>query len=233
MPFVVVSRAACFAVSLRLAAFGGAGWPAQRVFVRWVACGGMRAVAFIAALFIAARAASRDMAHVGRRVVRRAQATTAVALPGFPSGAMVLFSGGARFGRLTVHPSGRLRRRLIQALGGKSIILLVVVSRAACFAVSLRSAVFGGAGWPARWVSGAGWLAAGCARWCVSLRCLSRRARLPAIWCGRQAGCSSRAGQNGCGIVWLSKRRYGAVRRRRKVWPSNSSVGDFPVNPGA
>lgn len=40
----------------------------------------------------------------------------AVALPGFPSSVIVLFAGGARFSRLTIHPSGRLRRRLIQAL---------------------------------------------------------------------------------------------------------------------
>lgn len=96
MPFVVVSRAACFAVSLRLAAFGGAGWPARWVFVRWVVCGGVRAVVCFVASFIAARAASRDVVHVGRRVVRRAQATTATALPGFQGGGIVRFSAAVQ-----------------------------------------------------------------------------------------------------------------------------------------
>jgi len=75
MPFVVVSRAACFAVSLRLAAFGGAGWPARWVFVRWVVGGGVRAVVCIVTSFITARAASRVwcMSAGGLFVVRRPQ----------------------------------------------------------------------------------------------------------------------------------------------------------------
>lgn len=100
--FVVVLRAVCFAVSLRLTVFGRAGWPALLAFVRWVVCGFMRAWVFLAASFIAARATSRNVAHVCMRFVCRAQATTAAALPGFPSSAIVLLTGGATCGRLTI-----------------------------------------------------------------------------------------------------------------------------------
>lgn len=107
IPFGVVLRAACFAASLRLAAFGSSGWPARLAFVRWVVRGGMRAVVYFATLFIAARAASRNVARVGMRFVCRAQATTAAALLGIPSSVIVQFTGGATCGRLTIHPSGR------------------------------------------------------------------------------------------------------------------------------
>jgi len=65
-----------------------------------------RGGAFVAS-FIAARAASRNVARVGMRFACRAQATTAAALLGFQGSAMVLFTGGATCGRLTIHPSGR------------------------------------------------------------------------------------------------------------------------------
>jgi len=86
---------------------GCPGWTARLIFVRWVVRGGMRAVAFFVTAFVSARAASRNVARVGMRFVPRAQATTVAALPGFPSSAIVLFTGVARFGCLTIHPSGR------------------------------------------------------------------------------------------------------------------------------
>lgn len=75
MLFAVVLRAACFAASLRLAAFGSSGWPARWVFARWVVCGGMRAVVYFVTPFIAARAVHRDVGRVGSGlfIVRRPQ----------------------------------------------------------------------------------------------------------------------------------------------------------------
>lgn len=76
IPFGVVLRAACFAASLRLAAFGSSGWPARLAFVRRVVRGGMRAVVYFTTLFIAARAVCRNVVRVdsGLFVVHRPRA---------------------------------------------------------------------------------------------------------------------------------------------------------------
>jgi hypothetical protein len=52
-----------------------------------------------------------------QRLVLRTQATIFAALPGIQSSAIVQFTDGVACCRLTSHSSGRLRRRLIPALG--------------------------------------------------------------------------------------------------------------------
>jgi hypothetical protein len=54
-----------------------------------------------------------------QRFVLRTQATSYPALPGIQSSAIVQFTDGVACCRLTRHSSGRLRRRLIPALGSK------------------------------------------------------------------------------------------------------------------
>ena len=58
-----------------------------------------------------------------QRFVLRAQATSFAALPGIQSSAIVQFTDGVACCRLTSHPSGRLRRRLIPALVGRASFL--------------------------------------------------------------------------------------------------------------
>jgi hypothetical protein len=58
-----------------------------------------------------------------QRVVLRTQATSFAALPGIQSSAIVQVTDGVACCRLTSHSSGRLRRRLIPALGSCLVVL--------------------------------------------------------------------------------------------------------------
>ena len=72
----------------------------------------------VSGLFVLCGARGSSQRGVCRqRFLLRTQATIFAALPGFQSSAIVSLTDGVACCRLTSHPSGRLRRHLIPALG--------------------------------------------------------------------------------------------------------------------
>ena len=127
-----------------------------------------------------------------------------------------------RRNRLTSHSSGRLRRRLIQALGGRAFPFAVLRRRRVFGSVFAKRVVSFWAGLRCR-LSRAWSFAVPRARWLISLLRSSRCARFVATWRSSSAARSSHAGHKLRGIAGHSKQRYRAAHRRRSVLPSNQS----------
>jgi len=103
-----------FSGSARCVAFGR---PALWSFVRWDVRRNLRAWAHLVSSCFVARAVRRKVACVVSGSFFRWQAISVSPLPGIQSSGIVLVYDGVGVCRLTRHSSGRLRRRLIPALG--------------------------------------------------------------------------------------------------------------------
>ena len=124
--------------------------------------------------------------------------------------------------RLTSHSSGRLRRRLIPALGVRTASLCSCLAHCLFgFACASRSVLFRAG--LRRCLSCAWWFAVSCARCCISSFRASRRARFVATLCLSSAVRSSHAGRKFRGIAGHLKRRYRVRKGWRSVLASNIS----------